>query len=163
MQIAAAPRRALTHTHTEAVLGSRVPFIPQLPLAACELRERCCGFNAATIGVTVCEPNRSRWLQPLAPLRSQPCPHNLGSPAAWHCQRALLLPLCPAGSFSRSRKLERKQAGGNDGDVFDESSTGSNLKSVSYSVRWKGHLVWAGKEANSQLCCFGCYSFHVHS
>lgn len=147
--------------------------------AAWELRERRCGSNAgaaqATIGVTVLEPNRARWLQPLAPrcrsgrtaaspaplpapLRCQPCPHNFGSPAACRCRRALLLPSArrvalPGGSWSG--KLERRKAGRNDGDVFSDSSTGSNLKSVSCSVRWKGHLVLLEKKQTLSSAAFG--------
>lgn len=114
-----------SHTPTHAEKHSRpaacaIDSVPSSPAAAGELRERRCGGTVgaaqATIGVTVCEPNRARCLQPLAPaarlplpLRSQPCPHNLGSPAAWHCHRALLLPSAPALALpgpSWSGKLE---------------------------------------------------------
>lgn len=127
-------------------------FIPTP--AAWELRERRCGFNVgaaqATIGVTVCEPNRARWLQPLAPRcrlrQSRSARSPTASPArtTW-ARRQLLLPFCPACSAARRALIEK--AGRNDGDVFNDSSTGSNLKSVSCSVRWEGHLVLLEKRS----------------
>lgn len=66
-------------------------------------------------------------------------------PAQLGLAGSLALPPCAAPALcpgsSAARRFLIGKAGRNDGDVFNGSSTGSNLNSVSYSGCWKGHLV----------------------
>lgn len=81
-----AEKHAGTRGQPSAYAAACAIYSPIPTPAAWELRERRCGFNVgaaqATIGVTVCEPNRARWLQPLAPRCRLRQPRSAASPAA---------------------------------------------------------------------------------